>query len=290
MSLDEFIESINEVNDYNKIGTVTPKHYRIILNPILNGTQNKFSFNGNVWITITPNEENVRTVELDVKNLDIRADDVSIYRSRILSDSNFQMQNNRDERSAKLIEDDVSVEDDHSDMLMNSAEWIDSSSTVANIDHELQEANGEVDEESITTPTDLDGAEITTGESQSIEDTTDVTEDATDASMPPIEDSTDGSESPVTENSDNDDIDRTWDGLWQNDSMLTEPNPDDQTELEIESITFDVENEKLIVTLGSELRRGHYYIVKAFFTGNVTNDYGLVYTSYDSAESNDKFG
>lgn len=282
-TIEEFIENIPEPSAFATSDAVTPKHYRLILNPILNGTQNQLTFNGNVWITVTPNADNVRTIELDVQNLDIRGDDVSVYRSRILSQSSFRMKNERAERSAKLIEDDASSEDDHSDMLMNSSESVDSSSISPTNDKVLAELTGEVEDNLTTVPTDpLEEVSSTEG-IQSITD-------ATDASSPLPEYSTDDP-SLTTATEPTIDVDPTWDGLSRNDTMIRERNPDDQTQLEVDSIQLDTERQKLIITLSLELRRGHYYIVKVFFSGNVTSDYGLVYKSFDDGvESNAKFG
>lgn len=205
---------------------------------------------------------------MDVKNLNIRAEDVRVYRSRILSDLNFQLDNDRGKRSAKLVEDDVSIEDEQFDILMNSTEWIESNATtsVEKASQEVVEGVEEVDENSVTTtelnePQSAEGIELTEYSS---------------------------SEPSVTEYFDYNNITATWDGLLQNDSMLMEPNPDDQTELQIDGIAFNAERHKLLITLSTGLRKGHYYIVKVFFSGNMTNDYGLVYKSY-GADSSDKF-
>lgn len=235
---------------------------------MLNGTQAQFSFNGNVWITITPNDDITSTIELDAHNLDIRAEDVSVYRSRILSDLNFHLDNDRGERSAELIEDDISTEADRFDMLMNSTEWIDSNVTT-DVEKESQEVVDEVEKNDTATTTEVN-------EAQNVEGTA-MIEDASEPS--------------VTEHIDYNDIVMTWDGLIQNDSMLFEPNPDDQTELQIDGVELNTERKKLIITLNSALRKGHYYIVKVFFGGSTANDYGLVYKSYEdsSDDSNDKF-
>lgn len=267
ITLNQFVQNIEEANVYSTTDTIIPKHYRLIINPILNDSQNQFSFSGNVWITITSNDDDMKTIELDVKDLDIRAEDVSVYRSRILSDLNFQLESDRGKRLAKLIERDVSAEEDQFDMLMNSTELIDSYVTTGvEKEKESQEIGDEIDENSeITT-------EVT--ETQSVEGTEFVEE---------------SSEPSTTEYIDYDNVTTIWEGLFQNDSLLVEPNPDDQTELQIDSILFNAERRKLKITLNSALRKGHYYIVKVFFSGNMSNDYGLVYKSYDGAESNDKF-
>ncbi len=248
----------------------------------MNDTENLFLFNGNVWITITPNDDNIKTIELDVKNLDISPADVSVYRSRILSDLNFQIRNDRDERSAQLIEGDVSIEDDQSDMLMNSTEWVDSNFTNTNVEKESQELPESVEDNVATTDLPTDEVQPT----DEIQPTDEV--QPTDGNES-IEESSDASEPSETEPNDYNTVDTTWNGLFQNDSMLTETNPDDQTELQIDGIQFNAERQKLIITLGSELRKGHYYIVKVFFSGKMTDDYGLVYKSYDGTESSDKF-
>lgn len=181
------------------------------------------------------------------------------------------MDDDRGKRSAKLVEDDVSIEDEQFDILMNSTEWIESNATTS-VEKASQEVGvdgvEEVDENIVTT-TELN-------EPQSVE-ATELMEDSS-------------SEPPVTEYFDYNNITTTWDGLWQNDAMLIESNPDDQTELQIDGIAFNAERQKLLITLSSALRKGHYYIVKVFFRGNMTNDYGLVYKSYDDgADSSDKF-
>lgn len=272
---------MNDENGYATIDTITPKHYLLILNPMLNDTQDKFSFNGNVWITITPNDDNTRIIELDVHDLDIRAEDVSVYRSRILSDLNFQLDNDRGKRSAQLMEDDDDepIEADQSDMLINSTEWIDENVTT-DAENESQDIVEGIEENDTVTTTDVNEAQSVGGtdiiEAQSVEGT-DMFEDTTELPS-------------VTENIDYDDVNTTWDGLMQTDSMLKEPNPDDQTELQIDGIKLNTERKKLIITLNSALRRGHYYIVKVFFSGNMTKDYGLVYKSYDdTGDSSDKF-
>lgn len=242
----------------------------MIFNPILNESLNQFSFTGNVWITVTPNENLIRTIELDAKNLDIRVDDVTVYRSRILSDSNFQFPIDRDERSAQLVEDDASAEDNQSDILMsNSTEWIDSNATNTSAERESQEL-----------PVGDDGINLEIATTEII--ATDVTTELEpETPSEPTEES-------VTEFID--DTDTMWDGLFQNDSMLVEPNLDDQTNLQIDGIRFDANRQKLIITLNSGLRKGHYYIIKVFFSGNVTDDNGFVYQSYDgTSESSNEF-
>lgn len=264
------MQNIEEGNGYATRASIIPKHYRLIINPTVNETQQQFSFNGNVWITITPTDDSSKTIELDVQNLDIRADDVSVYRSRILSDLNFQSESTRAERSAKLVEDDDgSGEDAEFDMLMNSTEWIDSNVTTGG-ERESQELAPaeEAEENAAATTTDQNEAQNVDG--------TEINEDS--------------SEPTVTEEIDYSNVTTaTWDGLLQNDSMLVEPNPNDQTELQIDGIRFDTERKKLIISLRSALRKGHYYIVKVFFGGYMTDDYGLVYKSYDGTESTDKF-
>ncbi|XP_037027634.1 aminopeptidase Ey-like [Bradysia coprophila] len=281
MSIEEFIENSQDENYEISQETIAPKHYRLIFNSMLNESLNQFSFTGNVWITITPNHDHIRTIELDAKNLDIRADDVTVYRSRILSDSNFQLTNDRDERSAQLVEDDASVEDDQSDLLMsNSTEWIDSNTPDTSAEKESQELPGEDKGNDIdTTTTELNE---TGSEDETTKFEVKSSSEQPEPSVP--------SEPSVTEFVEYNDTNTMWDGLFQNDSMLREPNPDDQTHLQIDGIRFDAVRQKLIITLNTALRRGHYYIVKVFFSGNMTNDYGLVYKSYDgTSESGDDF-
>lgn len=262
---------MSDNNDESVQDSITPKHYRIILNPNLHDVDKQFSFNGNVWITITPNDDNIKMIELDATNLDIRTEDVSVYRSRILSDSDFDLGNHVGKRSAQLIEEDVSIEDDQFDILMNSTEVIDSNLTTSAEKESQELIDNETDETITTTEVDLN-------ESQTTE------ESETEENAP-----TDDSSASVTEPSDYNNETIIWDGLQPNDAILLETNPDDQTELQIDDIQINMERRKMIIKLNLALRKGHYYIVKVFFRGEMSDENGLVYKAYNGTEANDRF-
>lgn len=274
MSIDEFIESSNDENYPKSPDKIIPKHYRLIFTSMLNGSSDQSSFTGNVWITITPNVDHIQTIELDAKGLDIRTNDVAVFRSRILSDSDFQSLNDRDERSA--AEDDAS---DESDML-----WIDSNVT----DKSVEKGSQELSRDEGNNGDGEANAEIAITEHNEVESADEATEAELENSLQP---SSEAPEQSVNEYIEYNDTDTIWDGLFQNDTMLMEPNPDDQTNLQIDDIRFDADRHKLIITLDAELRRGHYYMVKVFFSGNLSNDNGFVYKSHEgTSESSDEFG
>lgn len=64
--------------------------------------------------------------------------------------------------------------------------------------------------------------------------------------------------------------------------------PDDFVTIKILDLEFDESNEKMIIYLGTEMKKDIYYIVKVNFTGNMTNDKGLYVTHYKDGESNHK--
>ncbi|KAJ6639969.1 Aminopeptidase Ey [Pseudolycoriella hygida] len=262
ITLEEFIKNYDDENGYasQDFQQITPKHYRLIINPILNDSR---TFSGNVWITLTPDKNGIKTIELDVNKLDIRADDISVYRSRILSDRSFQANKNR--RSAQLSE-----EVERENTVAHSTEQIDDN-----------DATDEPQDDSQTNSTEGIGLGIEKESHEAIEDIVDsngieITETSSDQS--------------VTEYVGDNNETTTWNGLFKNDSLILD-DPDEQVELDIDDVQFDTERKKIIIALKTELRTGDYYIVKVFFTGNMSDDYGLVYESIDDddTDSSDNF-
>lgn len=59
--------------------------------------------------------------------------------------------------------------------------------------------------------------------------------------------------------------------------------------IKILDLEFDESNEKMIIYLGTEMKKDIYYIVKVNFTGNMTNDKGLYFTHYKDGEGDHKY-
>lgn len=192
---------------------VIPKHYRLFIHPIFNETENSFTYSGVVWITVTSKRHNNKRIELNVKNLNIKLEDVTVLKSIRLTNLDFD----------EDLDWDLSEEDLLPRFRMK---------------RQVPDAN-----ETLTL------------------------------------------EEPI--------------GNSVNETMTETPNieyyrhpvfpPDDFVTIKILDLEFDESNEKMIIYLGTEMKKDIYYIVKVNFTGNMTNDKGLYVTHYDDGESNHRY-
>ncbi|KFB52120.1 AGAP000131-PA-like protein [Anopheles sinensis] len=169
---------------------VIPKHYRLFVHPVFNDTDNPFSYTGIVWVTVTSKKPNNKRIELNVKNLKIRLEDVAVLKSIRLTNDDFD----------EDLDWDLSEEDLYSLPRLNRRRRRRQNATV---------------------------------------------------------------------------IDKS--------KFYHHPvfPADDFVTIKILDIEFDESNEKMIIFLGTEMKKESYYIVKVNFTGNMTNDKGLYYTHYE---------
>jgi hypothetical protein len=60
---------------------------------------------------------------------------------------------------------------------------------------------------------------------------------------------------------------------------------DDFVTIKVTDLEYDAPNDKLLIYLGTEMKKDIYYIVKVSFTGNMTLDKGLYYTQYQNVDN-----
>ncbi|XP_055598880.1 aminopeptidase Ey-like [Uranotaenia lowii] len=68
---------------------IIPKHYRLFLHPVFNESDTPFTYSGIVWITVTSKRPNNKRIELNVKNLAIKLEDVTVLKSIRLTNLDF---------------------------------------------------------------------------------------------------------------------------------------------------------------------------------------------------------
>lgn len=84
ITLEEFAKKPSPFIDKGDLisKSLQPKHYRLIIHPIFEDQHHPFTFNGTVWIVLTAKKgNNLRKIELNVKELQINDEDVDVYRS-----------------------------------------------------------------------------------------------------------------------------------------------------------------------------------------------------------------
>lgn len=84
ITLEEFAKKPSPFIDKGDLisKSLQPKHYRLIIHPIFEDQHHPFTFNGTVWIVLTAKKgNNLRKIELNVKELHINDEDVDVYRS-----------------------------------------------------------------------------------------------------------------------------------------------------------------------------------------------------------------
>ncbi|XP_058460813.1 aminopeptidase N-like isoform X2 [Malaya genurostris] len=204
---------------------VIPKHYRLFIQPIFNETSKPFSYNGIVWITVTSKKHNNKRIELNVKNLYIKLDDVTVLKSIRLTNLDFD-----EDLDWDLSEEDIlprirnkrdTINNDKIERMNNS------------MDFSTMSSDGNNGDKNINTFTN-DGA----GRS------------------------------------------KYFHPIFPSDDFVT---------IKILDLEFDESNEKMIIYLGTEMKKDIYYIVKVNFTGNMTNEKGLYYTHYKDGNGIHKY-
>lgn len=189
---------------------VIPKHYRLFIHPVFNETDNPFTYSGVVWITVTSKKHNNKRIELNVKNLNIKLEDVTVLKSIRLTNLDFD----------EDLDWDLSEEDLLPRFRMK---------------RQVSDAK----------------------ETFTVEEPIESSENETVNDLPTVE--------------------------YYHHPVFP---PDDFVTIKILDLEFDESNEKMIIYLGTEMKKDIYYIVKVNFTGNMTNDKGLYVTHYDDGEPN----
>uniref|UniRef100_A0A182NAG3 G-protein coupled receptors family 2 profile 2 domain-containing protein n=1 Tax=Anopheles dirus TaxID=7168 RepID=A0A182NAG3_9DIPT len=215
---------------------VIPKHYRLFIHPVFNETDHPFSYSGIVWVTVTSKKPNNKRIELNVKNLKIRLENVTVLKSIRLTNNDFD----------EDLDWDLSEEDLYSLPRLNRRRRRQVDPAPDPPADEGNDGGEELDDERATGngTTESGGpANLPSSSSGSVENAT-------------IVDRSKFYHHPVFP-------------------------ADDFVTIKILDIEFDESNEKMIIFLGTEMKKDIYYIVKVSFVGNMTNDKGLYYTHYE---------
>ncbi|XP_055615513.1 aminopeptidase N-like [Toxorhynchites rutilus septentrionalis] len=199
---------------------VIPKHYRLFIHPIFNETLNPFSYNGIVWITVTSKKHNNKRIELNVKNLNIKLDDVAVLKSIRLTNLDFD----------EDLDWDLSEEDILPRLRKKRSVAVNATESITSGDNDENNGGESEDPSNVTAPIDK--------------------------------------------------------SKYYHHPVFPS---DDFVTIKILDLEFDESNEKMIIYLGTEMKKDIYYIVKVNFTGNMTNDKGLYFTHYKDGEGDHKF-
>ncbi|XP_055549676.1 aminopeptidase N-like [Wyeomyia smithii] len=201
---------------------VIPKHYRLFIQPTFNETSKPFTYQGIVWITVTSKKHNNKRIELNVKNLKISFEDVTVLKSIRLTNLDFD-----EDLDWALSEEDIlprlrTKRDAHADGELNA------------------DNSGEVFDSEVNQTEEI------------------------------LE--------PKVKNSSM--VETYFHPVFPADDFVT---------IKILDLEFDESNEKMIIYLGTEMKKDIYYIVKVNFTGVMTNDKGLYSTHYKDGEGSHRF-
>ncbi|XP_058063360.1 aminopeptidase N-like [Anopheles bellator] len=232
---------------------VIPKHYRLFIHPVFNETGNPFSYSGIVWVTVTSKKPNNKRIELNVKHLQIRLEDVAVLKSIRLTNMDFD----------EDLDWDLSEEDLYSLPRLNRRRRRSQTEplpadTPSNFSTPRAADDGDENNAKETMDyADGDGFE-SENEGSNVTDWSSVRRASTENATV---------------------IDKS--KFYHHPVFPT----DDFVTIKILDLEFDESNEKMIIYLGTEMKKDIYYIVKVNFTGNMTNDKGLYYTHYDDDDA-----
>uniref|UniRef100_A0A182JLE3 Aminopeptidase n=1 Tax=Anopheles atroparvus TaxID=41427 RepID=A0A182JLE3_ANOAO len=245
---------------------VIPKHYRLFVHPVFNETNNPFSYSGIVWVTVTSKKPNNKRIELNVKNLKIRLADVAVLKSIRLTNMDFD----------EDLDWDLSEEDLYSLPRLNRRRRRRQAEPVEGGQSTPASTGGEDNREH-----DTIGVSLHSDDQNSAREASD--EEDEDGKRSQAEKNVENSEGELTNKPDP--LSSSVENATVIDKSKFYHHPvfpaDDFVTIKILDIEFDESNEKMIIFLGTEMKKDIYYIVKVNFTGNMTNDKGLYYTHYE---------
>lgn len=240
---------------------VIPSNYRLLIHPVFSEGEPPFSFNGSVYITLSPVTENVLTIELDSNNLTIDVSNVILNR-RVKSTENVTNQETRrvkrdveqsTEPLSPTTETNV-IETEHPTATpsLGPSEEV----TESNIPTELPANKNEYEFLELTT-----GIDATSQESEEMLNSTVEILSTTTSKADLVE-------LPVDENF----------------------KKELHTEMLIKKVVVDEQRKKIIISLGLRLMKGLEYVLRVDFLGNMaTAAGGLIYTSYKNSAGNERY-
>lgn len=228
----------------------TPKTYRVVIHPYLDesdGNHRQYTFEGVVWIVVVARRGNNRKIEINVKDLMVNEEEVLVYKS-------FKIPNLRNVSQSYL--ESINYQNISRARVRRQTDDGDGVDT----DQEMTTTIGGDDEATVVTPSSQEeDASSPATDHDSNESSTE--SDGTTTSVPLMT----TNELPCNSD-DDDDFDEE---------------ADDLVLKKINRVDLDEDDEKLIISLDSEVRRNIFYTIKINFAGNMSNDEGLFYKIFD---------
>lgn len=261
---------------------IIPKHYCLYISPIFNETKKPFSYNGIVWITVVSKRPNTKRIEVNVKELEVNKTNVSVYRSLTLTNLDFDddpewnsKETSKSTPSRRTTRDAVSPS--KSDEVMNDAgeEEIDEEE-VETTDHE-ENVDGEaevedevevIDQEEDAADEILDVNHANLEENSSTTTASSVSEEMSSTTQEPATGTVSSTKRPRADRY----------------RHINLKKKDNFKQIKIEEVEMDEANERLFIDLSTEMKKDAYYIVEIHFSGNMTHDRGLYFTTYEDTE------
>uniref|UniRef100_A0A336KLP7 CSON013121 protein n=1 Tax=Culicoides sonorensis TaxID=179676 RepID=A0A336KLP7_CULSO len=252
---------------------IIPKHYCLYIAPIFNETTKPFSYNGIVWITILSKRHNTKRIEVNIKELDIKPSDVSVYRSLKLTSLDFdddpewdskEIQKNSVTRRSKRETEEVGEMGDGDGenettvpVTTENVVVADNQNTPPN---NAEEQNEEPQVEIIDVQSEADEEETINNAAEIIPDEDTIISSST--SEP--ESASTSTKRPRTNRYHHINLEK-----------------DEFIPIKVTDVEHDEANERLFIYLGTEMKKDIYYIVRINFSGNMTHDRGLYFTTYE---------
>jgi hypothetical protein len=217
-----------------------------------------------------------------VKNLNIKLDDVSVHKSMRLTNLDFDDDSDWDSSEVKYPTQKKRIKRDNVGDVVNTlvdeanegGEELDTSTKGAAVEVSSPVPPSELNlasEQSTVVPEPLQTDSDRTTETISEDPVT--TDDSMNSTSPvnPLTSAT----SSVPASSDNS-------TKYSSRATLSE---DDFVTIKVTDLEYDEPNDKLLIYLGTEMKKDIYYIVKVSFAGNMTLDKGLYYTQYENEDN-----
>lgn len=263
-----------------------PKNYHLFMHPLFNDTENPFSFTGTVWITFTPTIDHLKTIELDADGLDIDVEQISVYRSHVLSLRDFPPS------TFNQIYDSKRVKRDDSDYYDNPPEIsikIQTTTTPPQIYFTDIEDEDDDDESRFYMSnkyTNLDDNDIEIGSTNPVAESSERNE-----TIIAVTDLTETSTSEINdEEFDDDSINTTTAGNTPYEHYFQNFFINETSEMKVVNVETNLAKMKIFVQLEKELVHDNIYIIRINFGGNMfKGQHGLSYAEYENSDGSQRY-
>lgn len=256
---------------------IIPKHYCLYIAPIFNETKKPFSYNGIVWITILSKRHNTKRIEVNIKELDIKPSDVSVYRSLKLTSLDFDddpewdskeiLKNSVTRRSKRETEEAEEVgEELELDEENEENPEVQEEPAVAEVQESPPDNAEEAAEEPQVETLETHSASEAEAEEEVINNAAEIIpeEEIIVSSTSEPESASTSTKRPRTNRYHHINLEK-----------------DEFIPIKVTDVEHDEANERLFIYLGTEMKKDIYYIVRINFSGNMTHDRGLYFTTYE---------